>query len=55
MFFRNGMFLTVIAVVVLTAQGCETLKGAGKGFKKDTENIGVNIKETDAWITENLW
>jgi predicted small secreted protein len=52
MFFKRGLFLTVIALMVVTAQGCgETIKGASK----DMRNMGSSIQKADAWLTEKLW
>jgi predicted small secreted protein len=55
MFSKKGLFLVVIAVIVVTAQGCETLKGAGRGVKKDAENLGMSVQEADDWLQEHLW
>lgn len=58
----KGLPIIFIFVCIFMLQGCETLKGAGKGFQKDTKVLfqqwndeDSEIRKTDAWIQENLW
>ncbi len=53
--FKKCMFLVAVLMATLIVQGCETLKGAGTGFKKDTEHLGTNIQSLDQWMGEHLW
>ncbi len=43
-FFALLIFMTLII-------GCETVKGAAEGAKKDWANLG----KADAWLRKNLW
>ena len=48
----------LLIVCLFMFQGCETVKGAGQGFKKDVENIKSSkgwIYKTDAWMQEHMW
>lgn len=55
-------YATLVVVAAFFLTGCETLKGAGKGFKQDVDNAWYNIhdesgwvKKSDGWMKENLW
>ena len=48
-------WFVLFAIGILSVSGCETLKGAGTGFKKDTNNLGTNIQSLDQWMTTHLW
>ena len=37
--------------IIAGLSGCETCKGAAKGFQRDIQHIG----DADDWIRENLW
>ena len=44
--------------MTLGLQGCETMRGAGSGLKKDIENFkGKNnvIYKIDGWLRDHLW
>ncbi len=58
--------LIVIVIFVFFSQGCETVKGAKEGLKRDVKRIGGDeneaacekknpVLEVDAWMRENLW
>ncbi len=40
-----------VLTVVLAFQGCETIKGASEGFKKDWKDL----KKIDSQMKRNLW
>ena len=54
--------LTILFISSGIFSSCETVKGAGTGFKKDVESykvaaceLGQHIKSTDEWIQKNMW
>ena len=59
----NRYFLLVFFLILpVFLSGCETVKYAGIGFKKDLENckitagdIGQKVKQTDEWTQKNIW
>ena len=58
---KNVHYLLLLLVLTVPT-GCEMIKGAGCGLKKDVHNVtnpnknGWNsLKKTDAWMQENLW
>jgi predicted small secreted protein len=47
---KRSLLVAVLIGVVLLA-GCQTLKGAGEGAKKDLEGA----QQVDGWLRDNLW
>jgi hypothetical protein len=54
--------LFLVAVLILSLTGCETVKGAANGMSKDMKNAsnpstnGWNkLQEADYWVKNNLW
>lgn len=47
---RIALLLAAITCVLFLT-GCETVKGAGEGAKKDFENA----QKVDGWLQDNLW
>ena len=45
----------VCLFILLGVTGCETCKGAGRGLKKDMDNMYENAEEKDDWFQENYW
>ena len=59
---KSAFFIFLFFISLLGLQGCETVKGAGQGFKKDVQNAlyqltdqDSELKKADAWVQENLW
>ncbi len=50
MIFKK-MFIAVFLLEFTTIVGCETVKGAGEGAKKDWQNA----QELDAKMRQELW
>ena len=54
---RGGSYMKVAPILFLVAAlavslvGCETVKGASEGLKKDWESA----EGLDAWMQENMW
>ncbi len=48
---RKGMAFSIILIFIALISGCETLKGAYAGAKKDLESA----KQIDEWMRKNLW
>ncbi len=51
-----------LLVMMLSAQGCETVKGTANGIKQDINNTAYNvagkdgvIMRSDRWFKENAW
>ena len=60
--FKNISFLFFILAVVIVLQGCNTVKGAGYGARKDVEAVKYEMMDangklhrTDRWLEKNLW
>jgi len=54
---RMGSFF-IIFIISITLQGCETLKGASQGFKKDIHNLVSKegpVHKADDWIQKHMW
>lgn len=52
------MSIIFMAVAIIFLQGCETVKGAAMGLKKDVENakgFGQRLVEVDNWMQKNWW
>lgn len=47
----RGAFVVFSLLNMLLLFGCETIKGAGEGMKKDWESA----KKADGWMQDNLW
>jgi len=45
------MLIIVLFGLMVLFQGCNTLKGAKNGFKKDWNDLN----KADGWIKENMW
>ncbi len=49
----------ILIVLFFSVVGCETFKGAGQGFAKDTSKgvpaLWKAVKDADTWVKENLW
>lgn len=59
---KKAALVTILLVGSVFFAGCETIKGAGQGIVKDTQNTwhalagtGGAIQRADNWIKENLW
>ena len=55
---QNKLIIGVIFILLITLQGCETVKGAAKGLKKDINSFqdeNSDLNKADAWMQENLW
>ena len=48
---KKGFLVLLAGIFLLLASGCETVKGAADGAKKDLKNA----KTTDQWMRDNLW
>jgi len=48
---RSKIFVMVGFVLLLSFQGCNTLKGAKEGFKKDWKAV----TSVDGWMKEHMW
>jgi predicted small secreted protein len=46
---RAALFILLIFIIMLS--GCETMKGAAGGAKKDFQAL----KKADQWMRDNLW
>ena len=70
MYFRWGLLICELCLLLIVVSGCETIKGVTKGgaqgLSKDYQNTKNNIKQayeytrqatkkTDDWIRKNLW
>jgi len=50
--------ICVLTLSLIFLQGCETVRGAGQGLKKDVHNIAKKdgwVKQTDDWVQEKMW
>jgi len=47
----SKMLIIIFFGLMVLFQGCNTVKGATDGFKKDWKDLNV----ADGWIKENLW
>ena len=55
---KKALAFTILCVFFFMLQGCETIKGAASGMKKDwgaVETAWGKIKKADAWMQKNLW
>ena len=55
---RKALALFILSLFLFMLQGCETMKGAASGMKKDwvaVEKAWGKLKEADAWMQKNLW
>lgn len=55
---RKALAFIILCVFFFTLQGCETLKGAASGMKKDwgaVETAWGKLQKADAWMQKNLW
>ncbi len=55
---RKALAFFILCVFFFTLQGCETMKGAASGAKKDwvgVQNAWGKVVEADAWMQKNLW
>jgi len=50
-FMYSKMLIIVLFGLMVLLQGCNTLKGARDGFKKDWTELNA----ADGWLKENLW
>jgi len=50
----NWAALILVSFFVFTFYGCETVKGAAKGFKQDLKNL-KNFEEFNKKVEEKLW
>lgn len=48
---KKGILLFMALLYVVLSSGCETVKGASDGARKDYENA----KKADKWMQDNLW
>lgn len=48
---KKATVFLVFSVFLIFIGGCETIKGAFEGAKKDWQAA----KKTDDWMRENLW
>ena len=48
---KKGLTFFILFIFIIAIGGCETLKGAFEGAKKDWQSA----KQTDDWIKKNLW
>jgi predicted small secreted protein len=56
--FKKALALFVFSVFLFMLAGCETMKGAASGMKKDwvgVQNAWGKLKDADAWMQKNLW
>ncbi len=55
---RKAFSLFIVSSLIIILGGCETLKGAAGGAKKDwvgVQNAWNHAREADAWVQKNLW
>lgn len=48
---KKGLALFILTIFVISIGGCETIKGAFDGAKRDWESA----KKIDDWMQKNLW
>ena len=49
--FTKGVIFFILSIFLILSSGCETVKGAFQGAKKDFQSV----KEADDWMRKNLW
>ena len=57
------IFFVIFFLLFISISGCATIeevgKGAGRGFVKDTKDVGhaiwIGVEKADAWVQKNLW
>ena len=59
---NSKWILMIVLGLVVCLQGCETAKGATKGFKQDVHNTWHActdqngwVQKADNWVQENMW
>lgn len=48
---RKGAMFFILSIFLILSSGCETVKGAFQGAKKDWQSV----KEADARMRKSLW
>ena len=48
---KKGLTVLILFTFIFLAAGCETLKGAFEGAKKDWQSA----KKFDDWMRKNMW
>lgn len=48
---NSKLLIIALCSMVVFLQGCNTMKGAKDGFKKDWNELNA----ADGWVKENLW
>lgn len=58
----NKFLLLIVLILAVGAQGCNTIKGAGYGMRKDVEvtknqftDANSELNRADDWLEEHLW
>lgn len=55
---KKATLFFVLSAFLILIGGCETIKGAFEGAKRDWESAtgrGTALKNADEWMQKNLW
>jgi predicted small secreted protein len=55
---QKFLLFVPLLLALFVISGCETVKGAANGLKKDVESLSdpdSPINQADAWVQEHMW